>query len=137
MISISAIVGDLPEDLELLTGPDDETTTETPDTSSDCALMSEPLTQAQSIAEVEEDSTRRDMDKQPIATALSDDKPEIAAAATASGEQQSQAASSAQPTREPDTQQDASKQPADGEAATASQEQRDNNVNEVCPWEDE
>lgn len=154
LISISAIVGDLPEDLELPIGPDDETTTGTPDTSSDCALMSEPLTQAQSMPEVDED-TRRDVAEQP---ALSEDKPEPAATTSAAAAidqlpTASQAAkppgtttaagSSEQSVRGPDTQQDDSKKPADeAEAAaatpaTASQEQRDNNVNEVCPWEDE
>lgn len=122
LISISAIVGELPEELEEYqpgsVGPDEEVT---PDTSSDCALMSEPLTQAQSLAEeVEEESEPR--------------RGSVVAEGTPARVQSPQQ----QPAREPDARAAQQPGPSDPAAAAAPHEQqRDNNVNEVCPWEDE
>ena len=98
LISISAIIGDL-EDAE------GEIYLE--ETSSDCALISEPFTQQHSI-EVEEDSTHREL------PSLSTDLEPEASTSTVQLAQSSQLTLSPQQSQQPD-----------------------NNVNEVCPWEDE
>ncbi|XP_011503766.1 PREDICTED: uncharacterized protein LOC105366873 [Ceratosolen solmsi marchali] len=119
LISISAIVGDLLEDLESSTGANKETRIETPDTSNDCVFMSEPATQFQSLPEVEENKTREQM-----IMSISEEKFETYHFTRESNARQNKG------------------ELKDDDATTATepltfQEQPDNNVNEVCPWEDE
>ena len=115
LISISAIVGDFAEDAvdseqESVAGP-----------SYECISREEQATQTSFTkvdANVQKDDDEVSRNTPVVQTELETEE----------------AAEEAQvvPVWEPDTQQDSAT------AATAStQEQRDNNVNEVCPWEDE
>ncbi|XP_058800404.1 regulator of G-protein signaling 9 isoform X2 [Phymastichus coffea] len=149
LISISAIVGELPEDLELAGGEEEPTTTDTPDTSSDCALMSEPLTQAQSMPEVEEASVVVEVvavgagagaEKREAVANVAEEPSAAAASSSDPPGEQHQPEQLQQQDQKPQEQSQERQQEQAQQAANSAdppQDKRDNNVNEVCPWEDE
>jgi hypothetical protein len=109
-------VGDLSEDKESTVIPDEQTRSEKPDTSSDYAFMSEPLTHSLPVVE---------KDKGELKSAFVFEK----------------MLGTIESVREHDSREDNCESrvfnvTADTTESLASQE-RDNNVNEVCPWEDE
>ncbi|XP_023317556.1 regulator of G-protein signaling 9 isoform X1 [Trichogramma pretiosum] len=125
LISISAIVGEPEEDLETLS-----LDLETHDTSSDYALMSDPLTQVQSI---DEDKT---LDSSQLPTDT--EKPCIEDQENISSEQPKAVQSTPQKDKPVEPQSsDPNKDVSADQQNPSLQQEQDNNVNEVCPWEDE
>lgn len=113
MISISAIVGDLPSDNSTMENVDEEA-------SESCTAKDAGEIVAEEGGAREESRADTGADVSPVAeeSATTEEPPEEAQVV---------------PVWEPDTRQE-----EDQSAAQAvPQEKRDNNVNEVCPWEDE
>ncbi|KAG7209131.1 hypothetical protein KM043_015275 [Ampulex compressa] len=109
LISISAIVGDLPSDGSALEGPESEEEEEEPSEAQGGELEAE------------------------VADGKHEPEPETPARATTEAEESPEEAQVV-PVWEPDTRQEDQTAPT---SQAAPQEKRDNNVNEVCPWEDE
>ncbi|XP_025161503.1 uncharacterized protein LOC105191558 [Harpegnathos saltator] len=113
LISISAIVGDLPSDNSTMENADE-------DASESCTAKDAGEIVAEERGAHEDSRTDTGADVSPVAeeSATTEEPPEEAQVV---------------PVWEPDTRQE-----EDRSAAQAvPQEKRDNNVNEVCPWEDE
>ncbi|XP_036149320.1 regulator of G-protein signaling 9 isoform X3 [Monomorium pharaonis] len=122
LISISAIVGDLPSDNSTMENADEDASEScTAKDAGEIAVSEEERAKG-------EDASRTDTgaDVSPVA-----EEPQQAATTTGGLPDEAQVV----PVWEPDAQEQAENRPAAAQAAP--REKRDNNVNEVCPWEDE
>lgn len=121
LISISAIIGDIVSDSSMLDVEDQASDSHTSDTKE----------------EVKEISKRRrdlESDKEDTAVAAAVEGGSTISARVEGEAEESLEEAQVVPVWEPDTRQDDQIAPA---TQPASQQKRDNNVNEVCPWEDE